>query len=42
MSLTIKNHRYKVLLLYELARHKVSLLYKLKFLIRLHIECNIG
>ena len=42
MSLTIINHRYKVLLLYELTCRKVSLLYELKFLIMLHIECNIG
>ena len=38
MSLTISNHRYKVLLLYERTCHKVSLLYELKFLIMLHIR----
>ena len=44
MSLTIiKSYIiYKVLLLYELTCHKVSLLYELKFLIMLHIKCNIG
>ena len=42
MRLKIINHRYKVLLLYELTCHKVSLLYELKFLIMLHIKCNIG
>ena len=29
---------YKVLLLYKLTCHKVSLLYELKFLIMLHID----
>ena len=42
MRLTILNRRYKVLLLYELTYHKVSLLYELKFLIMLHIKCNVG
>ena len=42
MSLTIINHRYKVLLLYELTCHKVSVLYELKFLLMLHIKCNNG
>ena len=32
---------YKGLLQYELTCHKVSLLYELKFLILLHIKCNI-
>ena len=36
------NHRYKVLLLYELTCHMASLLYELKFIIMLHIKCNIG
>ena len=43
MNLTIiKSYIYKVLLLYELTCHKVSLLYELKFLIMIHIQCNIG
>ena len=42
MRLSIINHRYKVILLHELTCHKVSLLYELKFLIMLHINCNIG
>ena len=32
---------YKVLLLYELTCHKVSLLYEFTFLIMLHIKHNI-
>ena len=42
MNLTLKNHRYKVVLLYELTCHKVSLLYELTFLIMFHIKCYIG
>ena len=38
----MKSYIYKVLLLYELTCHKVSLLYEFKFLIMLRIECNIG
>ena len=33
---------FKVLLLYELTCHKVSLLYEVKFLIMLQIKCYIG
>ena len=36
------DHRYKVLLLFELTWHKVSLLYEFTFLMMLHIEHRIG
>ena len=42
MRLTFINHIYKVLLLYELTCHKISLLYELKFLIMLHLKYSIG
>ena len=42
-----ETYNYKIIdirffLLYKLTCHKVSLLYELKFLILLHIKCNIG
>ena len=35
------DHRYKILLLYELTCHKVCLLYDFIFLIILHIRCKL-